>query len=144
MMIGLFIPTSYVYSNQITTMNKSQLRQLIREEIESSLKEETNLDRIANLFAYAGTDPSQYSEKTIQRYGEDNVNAAKEIAPKISAFENKVEQMLKQIQSDEMYPIYSRMILMSNEYSGGRTSMTSPLSDVVNMVSRKKDLDLDL
>jgi hypothetical protein len=118
-------------------LTKTQLREIIKEEIHS-LNENVNMDRVADLFAYYGTNPSRYNDKTIDRYGEDVVNVAKKLAPQIEKFEKTAAAFLQKIKSDKLYPIYLEMVNADNSYMGGR-GFTS-FNDVLNVIAYKNNL----
>jgi hypothetical protein len=114
----------------VSTMNEAKE--------ESFLTENVDIDKVADLFAYSGTDTSRYDNKIIDRYGEDVVNAAKKMAPQIEEFEKKAASFLQKIKSDKTYPIYLEMINAEDAYAGGK-SFTSFL-DVLSKISYKNKI----
>jgi hypothetical protein len=115
-------------------ITKSQLREIIKEEMQS-LNENVNMDRVADLFGYYGTNPANYNDKTVKRYGEDVVNVAKKLAPQIEKFEKTTASVLQKIKNDKMYPIYLEMINAEDGYGGGRGHTS--FSDVLGRISYK-------
>jgi hypothetical protein len=118
-------------------LTKTKLREIIKEEIHS-FNENVNMDRVADLFAYYGTNPSRYNDKTVDRYGDDVVNVAKKLAPQIEKFEKTAAGLLQKIKSDKLYPIYLEMVNASDGYAGGRGHTS--LSDVLGIISYKNNL----
>jgi hypothetical protein len=118
-------------------LTKSQLKEIIREEM-TSLNENFDLDKVADLYAYAGTNPSKWNDKIVQRYGQETIDIAKKLLPTFLTFEKKVGEMLYKIRNDKMYPIYLEMVEADNSYMGGR-GFTS-FNDVLNVIAYKNKL----
>jgi hypothetical protein len=102
------------------------------------VNENVNMDRVADLFAYYGTNPSRYNDKTVDRYGDDVVNVAKKLAPQIEKFEKTAAAFLQKIKSDKLYPIYLEMVKADKGYSGAPGHTT--FSDVLGRISYKNNL----
>jgi len=93
-----------------------------------------DLERVADLFAYCGTNVEYYDERTVQRYGQDIVDKAKELATEVKKFEEDTRAMFKQIKSSPIYPLYIEMINSSKSYSGNSFPQTT-FKDIVGRLA---------
>jgi hypothetical protein len=90
-------------------ITKTQLREIIKEEL-IQLNENTDLDKVARLFAYAGTYKKHWDSEVVNRFGSETVDAASQLLPALKSFEKKAAQMLRKIKNDKMYDIYMKSL----------------------------------
>lgn len=111
-------------------MKRSELKQLIREEAKIVLREESSLEsKVADLYAYTGV-KTQYSDDNIKRYGQEVIDLAIQMAPKIQKAEQTMKALVKKLKQD---PDVKMLLLVqgaSNSYGGG-SSRTS-LGELIN------------
>jgi len=89
---------------------------------ESQLEEAelSNLDNgVAQLYAYTKIDPNyDYDERIVRKFGQDVVDRAIELAPKVLAYQEKLKQIADEIKSSEEGKILLAMILHRRGYGG--------------------------
>jgi len=114
-------------------MKASEFKKLIREEIKGALKEESNLEsKVADLYAWAGV-KTQYSDDLVKRYGQDTVDLATQMAPKIKSAEAKMKALINKLNQDPDVKILLLALGQSNAYGGGRSRVT--LGDLIDRYS---------
>ena len=104
-------------------MKKSELKQIIQEEIGKSLNEGSLENKIADLYAYAGIN-TKYSNDMIERYGKAAVDQAILMAPRIIEFKNKLKDIAKEIKSSPEGKMLMNVIKQSKGYGGGHGQVT--------------------
>ena len=111
-------------------MKLSQLKQIIKEEINNSLNEASNLEsKVADLYGYSGV-KTQYSDDMVKRYGQKVIDLAVEMAPKILTYEAELKDMIKQMQSSPEAKMLLRAMSEARGYGGNSSRVT--LGDLIN------------
>ena len=111
-------------------MKASEFKKLIREEVKGALREESNLEsKVADLYAYAGV-KTQYSDDLVKRYGQDTIDLAIQMAPKIKSAEAKMKALVKKLSQDPDVRILLLALGEANAYGGGRSRVT--LGDLID------------
>ena len=111
-------------------MKLSQLKQIIKEEIGNSLNEASNLEsKVADLYGYSGV-KTQYSDDMVKRYGQNVIDLAVEMAPKILAYEAELKNMIKQMQASPEAKMLLRAMSEARGYGGNSSRVT--LGDLIN------------
>jgi hypothetical protein len=88
------------------------------------------LDNVGQLYAYTNIDPNyKYDAEIVRKFGQDTIDAALKMAPKVLAYENKLEQMAKEIESSDEGKILLARISHSRGY-GGYHNTNSTVSDL--------------
>jgi hypothetical protein len=115
-------------------MKLSQLRQLIKEEIEGTLNEASNLEsKVADLYGYSGV-KTQYDNDMVKRYGQKVIDLAVEMAPKILAYEAELKNIVKQMEASPEAKMLLRAMSEAQGYGGGRSYVT--LGDLINRYTK--------
>jgi hypothetical protein len=120
-------------------ITKTQLKEIIREEL-NTLNENVNLDRVADLYAYYGMDSSRWNDKTVDRYGQDVVDAAKKLLPHMKRFEKNIVDALNKIRNDKMYPLLLEVINAEASYAGGRGHTS--FGDLMGYIAHRNNIKL--
>ena len=116
------------------TMNKSELKQLIKEEImgQNFLYLESS---IISLYSEAGI-KTQYDDSSIQKYGSKVVSKAIELAPKILSHREKIANFTNILLKDPKTTLLLN-VLKNNRLLGGDSTQPS-IGDLINTVLRNK------
>jgi hypothetical protein len=114
-------------------MKKSEFRQLIREEVRNTIKEATapkySFDEltegtlendVADLYAYSGI-KTQYSDQTIERYGQKTVDMAIKMAPEMFKFKKELASTLKSMMKSPEGKMLIATRLARRSYSGNHS-----------------------
>lgn len=72
---------------------------------------------VADLYAYAGI-KTKYDERMVQRYGQEAVDKAIEMAPSIIAYEKKIKEMVKEVTKSPEGKMLMKVISNSKGYGG--------------------------
>lgn len=118
-------------------LTKAQLQEIIYEEM-TTLPKNVDLSKVADLYAYYGLDSYKWDDKTVQRYGQEVVDAAKKSLPTIQGFEKSTADILRKIQNDKMYPLYLEMVKAEDSYQGGRSHIT--FGDVIKSIAYRNQI----
>ena len=104
-----------------------KLKDLLKKDNSKKLNEAkiANLDnKVASLYAWAGI-KTKYSDDSIKRFGQNVIDRATEMAPKVLAYQKKLKQISKDIQDSEEGKILIAMIGHNKGYAGSyNTSST--------------------
>jgi hypothetical protein len=115
-------------------MKLSQLKQIIKEEVEGTLNEASNLEsKVADLYGYSGV-KTQYSDDMIKRYGQKVIDLAVEMAPKILAYEAKLKKIVMEMENSPEAKMLLRAMSEAQGYGGGRSYVT--LGDLINRYTK--------
>jgi hypothetical protein len=115
-------------------MKKSELRQIIKEEIKDSLNGVDNLEnKIASLYGYDSI-KTQYDDDMIKRYGQNVIDMAVQMAPKILSYEAKLRTIVKEIENSPEAKMLLKVISNSRRYGGDQSPVE--LGDLINRYSK--------
>jgi 23S rRNA A1618 N6-methylase RlmF len=87
-------------------------------------------DGVANLYAYSGI-KTKYSDKNIERFGQDVVDKAIKMAPKLIAYKKKLKQIVKDVEGSDEAKILMAMIGHHRGYGG--SSEQASISDLFKL-----------
>jgi hypothetical protein len=115
--------------NKKEAIRMNRLAGLITEGQEKQLNEAqlSKLEQgVAELYAYTSIDPNyNYDEKIVRKFGQDVVDAALKMAPKVLAYKKKLKQMAKEIESSDEGKILLAMVSQSKGYGGSHNTDSS-------------------
>ena len=115
-------------------MKATQFRTLIREEVKEALSEVSNLEsKVADLYGYSGI-KTQYSDDMVKRYGQEAIDLAIQMAPKILAYEAKLKKMVMEIENSPEAKMLLRAMSEAQGYGGGRSYVS--LGDLINRYTK--------
>ena len=112
-------------------MKASEFKKLIRKEVKGALSEvyTGNLEtRVIDLYANDGI-RTQYDDSMIQKFGQDVVDKAVEMAPKLLAYETKLKGIIQQLEKSPEVEMLTKILQAG---PGIRGFATSPLGALVN------------
>lgn len=113
--------------NKMNNKSNKTLREAIRKEIKQALNEGSKENKVADLYAYAGIS-TKYSndtkERLVNHYGQDAVDLAIEMAPKILAFKKKLKDFAKEIKSSPEGKMLLNIAKQGKGYSGDHSQVT--------------------
>lgn len=112
--------------NEIKRMQ--QLAGLIVENQDIEEAKKSVEDQVGNLYAWAGI-KTKYDDKMVQRYGEEVVRMAEEMAPKILEFKQKLQTIAQEIKNSPEGKILMAMKYHAKGY-GGDYGATSSIRDL--------------
>jgi hypothetical protein len=117
-------------------MKKSELKQIIREELKNTLNEANALEsKVANLYAFAGI-KTAYTDDLVERYGQKVVDLAIKMAPKILAYKSELEKIVKDIENSPEAKMLLQVAREINYLDGGRSNIT--LGNLIDGYASKK------
>jgi hypothetical protein len=111
-------------------MKKSELQQIIKEEIKKTINEGSIEDKVADLYAYAGVRTS-YDSKMIDKYGQATIQKAVEMAPKVLAYQAKLKAMANEIKTSPEGKMLLAMAKANQLYSGDSGPVS--IGDIFNL-----------
>ena len=111
-------------------MKKSQLQSIIREELKSTLNEGSIENKIADLYAYAGIN-TKYDNRMVARYGKNVVNQAIAMAPKILAYQKKVQEFAKDLKNSPEGKLLMLIAKFKKGYRGDNDFVS--VGDIFNL-----------
>ena len=112
-------------------MKVSEFKQIIKEEVEKTLDEASDLkSRVADLYGYSGV-RTQYDSDDVKRYGQKTIDLAVEMAPKILAYKAELKKMVKEMEKSPEAKMLLKTIEASRAYGGDSSRAT--LGDLINI-----------
>ena len=80
---------------------------------------------VADLYAYAGP-KTKYDERMVQRYGQDVVDKAIEMAPAIIEYQKKIKEMVKEVTKSPEGKMLMKVISNAKGYGGHHYTGVTP------------------
>ena len=113
-------------SNKTNSNTHKALRETIKQEIIKALNNSITLnegkleDKVADLYAYSGI-KTQYSDSTIERYGQKTVDMAIQMAPEMIKFKKELTNTLKSMMKSPEGKMLIAIKLAGRGYSGNHS-----------------------
>jgi hypothetical protein len=101
-------------------MKKSELQQIIKEEVDKTINEGRLEEKVADLYSYSGI-KTQYSEDSVKRYGQKTVDMAIQMAPSVLAFKKELADTLKNMLGSPEGKMLIATRLAGRGYSGNHS-----------------------
>jgi len=86
---------------------------------------------VADLYAYAGI-KSKYDADDVKRYGQDVVDMAEKMGPKVKAYQNKLKSIVKDVDNSKEGQIIKQSCYESKAYGGGGYGYAASINDMAN------------
>ena len=91
-------------------------------------------NRVADLYAYTGA-KTKYDERTVERYGQEVVDKAIEMAPSILAYQKKIKEMVKEVSKSPEGKFLMKVIEQARGYEGSYNTRVT-VGDLFDIYAR--------
>jgi hypothetical protein len=111
-----------------------KLKDLLNEDKSKQLNEAkiAKLDNdVADLYAWAGI-KTKYDKQSVDRYGQDVIDRAIKMAPKVLAYKKKLKQIEQDIKNSDEGKILIAIIGHGKAYGGSYFDQSSSVADLFN------------